>query len=79
MSEAYFKMRFFEMENHLAQLAKLLATRANANINQRYHDAVERPDSSSSSNRVPFKVEAQVNIPTYGGEVDVKKVNNWMK
>ena len=58
------------MENHLAQLVELLAVRASENINQRYHNVVERPDSSSSSNRVPLKVEAKVDIPTFGGEVD---------
>lgn len=51
----------------------------NVNINQRYHDAIERLDSSSSSNRVPFKVEAKVDIPTFGREVKVEKVNNWLK
>ena len=64
------------MENHLAWIAELLAARASVNINQRYHDVVERPNSSSSSNRVPFKVEAKVDIPNFGGEVDAKKVNN---
>ena len=64
------------MKNHLARLATLLVARASVNINQRYHDAMERPDSSFSSNRVPFKVEAKVDIPNFGGEVDAKKVNN---
>ena len=64
------------MENHLSQLVELLAARASANINHRCHDAVERPNSSSSSNRVPFKVEAKVDIPTFGGVVDAEKVNN---
>ena len=49
------------------------------NINQRYHDTMERPGLSSLSNRVPFKVEAKVDISTYGGEVDAKKVNIWLK
>jgi len=40
---------------------------------------VERLDSSYSSNRVPFKVEAKVDIPNFGGKVDAKKVNNWLK
>ena len=64
------------MENHLAQLAKLLSTGVDANINQRYHDAVGNPNSSSSSNRFPFKMEAKVEIPNFEGEVDAKRVNN---
>jgi len=60
-------------------LAKLLAFGTNANVNQRYHEVVGIPNSSSSSNRVPFKVEAKVDIPTFGGGVDAEKVNNWLK
>jgi len=67
------------MENHLARLDALLATGENVNINQRYHDVGGRPKSSSSSNRVPFKVEAKVDIRTFRGEVDAEKVNNWLK
>jgi len=77
--DASFERRFLAIENHLDRLAKLLATGANVNINQIYHDVVGRFDSSSSSNRVPFKVEAKVEIPTFGGEVDAEKVNNWLK
>ena len=79
MMDASFERRFLAIENHLDRLAKLLATGANVNINQIYHDVVGRFDSSSSSNRVPFKVEAKVEIPTFGGEVDAEKVNNWLK
>ena len=67
------------MENHLAQLVELLVFGTNTNIYKKYHDIVERPNLSSSSNRIPFKVEAKVNIPTFGGEVDTEKVNNWLK
>lgn len=77
--DANFERNFLEMENHLAQLIELLATEANANINQKYHDVVGILDSSSSSNRVPFKVETKVDNPTFGGEVYVEKVNNWLK
>jgi len=79
MMDVNFERRFLVMENSLAHLGELLATVANVNINQRYHDVVGRANSSSSSNRVPFKVEAKVNIPTFGGEVDAEKVNNWLK
>jgi len=61
------------MESHLANLDELLVAGENANVNKRYHDVVRRPDSSSSSNKVLFKVETKVDIPTFGREVDVKK------
>jgi len=79
MMNADFERRFSKMENHLAHLAELLAIGANANVNKRYHDVVRRLDSSSSSNRVPFKVEAKVEILTFEGEVDAEKVKNWLK
>lgn len=79
MINANFKRILLAMENHLACLIELLASGVNANVNLRYHDVIERLDSSSSSNRVPFKVEAKVDISTFGREADVKKVNNWLK
>ena len=79
MMDANFERRFLEMENHLAWLIQFLAIGVNTNIKQIYHYAIEIPNSSSSSNRVPFKVEAKVDIPMFGGEVDVEKVNNWLK
>jgi len=70
MIDANFERRIFTIENHLPRLAELLATRANANINQSYHDL------SSSSNRFLFKIETKVNIPTFGEEVDAEMMNN---
>lgn len=67
------------MENHLAHLVELLAVGENINVNQRHQNEVGRPDSSSSSNQVPFKVETKVDIPTFGEEVDAKMLNNWLK
>lgn len=78
MLKVDFQTRFLAMKNHLTQLVELLANGSSANINQRYHDVVETPNLSSSSNRVSFKVEAKVDIPTFGGEVDAEKVNNWL-
>jgi len=77
MLDVNFERMFLVMENHLDHLAELLAIGENININQRKQNEVGGPYSSSSSNRVPFKGEAKVDIPTFGGEVDAKKLNNW--
>ena len=79
MMEANFERRFLVMENQLAKLIELLVSGANTNINQICHDTVDRSNQSSLSNRVLFKMEAKVDILTFGGEVDVEKVNNWLK
>jgi len=79
ISDANFERRFSEMENHLACLTKLLVAGENVNINQKHQDVFGRLDSSSSSNRVPFKMEAKADIPTFGREVDAEKLNNWLK
>jgi hypothetical protein len=36
-------------------------------------------DSLPSSSNTPFKVEAKLEIPTYDGQVNVEKLNSWLK
>ena len=76
MMDVDIEIRFLLIESHLARLGELLAIGAIVNINQRHRNVFERSKSSSSSSQVPFKVEAKVDIPTFGGEVDADKLNH---
>lgn len=47
---------------------------------QQNRNKEKNPKSSNpSSSVVPLKVEAKVDIPTFGGEVEAKKLNNQLK
>ena len=80
MLNANFERRFITRESNLARLIDLLVGVHSNNNNQRqHHDGEERGfDASSSSHSISFKVEEKVEIPTFGGEVDDDKLNNWL-
>ena len=87
MSEEEFLSRFLAMENQLTQLMAIMTQQQQQprqddrqSTEERTNRRSTREDEASTSTpSLPFKVEAKVEIPTFAGEVNAEKFNNWFR
>ena len=68
------------MDNNLNKIIELIAKQSGNEQPRQQPENVERQnDTGPSSSTVPFKIEAKVEIPIFGGDVNTKKFENWLK